>query len=82
MRNKDTDAVNQMFSPVRCAYCGQIYDLGKVTVTARYVDCSVWKAPCCGITVDDRGETGWKSKKDYYPIYEGSRFDRNEWPAS
>jgi len=57
-----------MFAPVRCAYCGQTYDLGYVTATARYADCSVWKAPCCGTVVDDRGETGWKSKKDYYPL--------------
>lgn len=57
-----------MMSPVRCAYCSRIYDLASVTVTARYTDCSMWKSPCCGITVDDRGETGWKSHKDYYPI--------------
>jgi hypothetical protein len=52
-------------SPVRCAYCSGVYDLSTVKVTARYVDCSVWKAPCCGRTVDDRGDTGWKTIKDY-----------------
>ena len=57
-----------MTSPVECAYCHQVYDLGTVTVTARYMDCSVWKSPCCDRTVDDRGETGWKSIKDYYPL--------------
>ena len=62
------DQIQDMASPVRCAFCSRIYDLGAVTVTARYVDCSVWKTPCCGITADDRGETGWKSRKDYYPI--------------
>lgn len=57
-----------MTSPVRCAHCSKVYDLGKVTVTARYTDCSMWKSPCCNRLVDDRGETGWKSTKDYYPI--------------
>lgn len=57
--------VADMFQPCRCAHCGKIYDLGKVTVTARYLDCSMWKAPCCGTPVDDRGETGWNSRKDY-----------------
>ena len=42
-----------MTFPVRCR-CGGVYDLGKVTVTARYADCSMWKAPCCGVTADDR----------------------------
>lgn len=50
---------------VRCTWCGGIYNLGKVEVTARYVDCSMWKAPCCGRLVDDRGDTGWKTRKDY-----------------
>ena len=54
-----------MFMPVRCAHCGGVYDAGKVEVTARYTDCSVWRTPCCGRTVDDRGETGWKSFSDY-----------------
>jgi hypothetical protein len=63
----DLEQIRDMFSPVRCT-CGSIYDLGKVEVTARYVDCSMWKAPCCGRVADDRGETGWKSTKDYYPI--------------
>lgn len=42
-----------MTSPVRCQ-CGAIYDLGHVTVTARYADCSVWTTPCCGRVEDDR----------------------------
>lgn len=60
--------IADMFSPVRCASCRGVYDLGKVEVTARYTNCSVWKAPCCGRVADDRGETGWKSTRDYYPI--------------
>ncbi len=62
--------VTGMTSPVRCA-CGEVYDLGTVEVLARYADCSIWKAPCCGRQADDRGETGWKSTQDYY------RLDRN-----
>jgi hypothetical protein len=53
---------------VRCAHCNGIYNVGDVEVTARYADCSVWSAPCCGRTVDDRGETGWKTTQDYYRL--------------
>jgi hypothetical protein len=48
-----------MFAPVRCTHCGGVYDMGAVTVTARYTDCSIWKAPCCERVVDDRA-AGWK----------------------
>lgn len=58
-----------MTSPVRCMRCHSgVYDLGRVEVTARYTDCSMWKTPCCGVVVDDRGETGWTSRKDYERI--------------
>lgn len=60
--------IAEMMFPVRCAYCHTVYDTANVTVTARYADCSMWKSPCCNRLVDDRGETGWKSTKDYYPI--------------
>lgn len=56
-----------MTSPVRCGHCGGVYDLGTVTVTARYADCSVWRSPCCGRTVDDR-PAGWKAYADYTEI--------------
>ena len=59
--------IEGMSQPVRCR-CGGVYDLGTVTVTARYADCSMWKAPCCGRESDDRGETGWKSFSDYERI--------------
>jgi hypothetical protein len=49
---------------VRCL-CGQTYDLMKVTVIARYADCDVWKAPCCGRTADNRKG---KSLPDYRPV--------------
>lgn len=42
-----------MMTPAVCQ-CGQVYDLGMVTVTARYADASVWTAPCCGVQADDR----------------------------
>ncbi|GAS95508.1 uncharacterized protein RMCC_2474 [Mycolicibacterium canariasense] len=57
--------IEGMSQPVRCRWCSGIYDLGTVEVTARYIDCSMWKTPCCGHTADDRGETGWKSFSDY-----------------
>jgi len=43
-----------MMFPARCRWCSGVYDLAKVTVTGRYTDCSMWKAPCCGVTADDR----------------------------
>lgn len=50
--------VTGMSTPVLCRRCGKVYDLGKVTVTARYADCSVWTTPCCQTTADDRLWTG------------------------
>lgn len=64
-REAETASTEGMFSPVRCTWCPKVYDLGTVTVTARYTDCSMWKCPGCGNTVDDRGDSGWKSRKDY-----------------
>jgi hypothetical protein len=61
----EPDDIAAMTYPVRCTHCRRSYDLATVEVTARYADCSVWKAPCCGTVVDDRGDTGWKSRKDY-----------------
>lgn len=48
------DEVLTMQSPVRCTRCGGVYDLGMVTVTHRYADCSMWRTPCCDREVDDR----------------------------
>ena len=52
----DIDRVDTggMRSPVRCRWCGCVYDLATVTVTGRYPYCKIWKAPCCGVTADDR----------------------------
>lgn len=65
---KDVIAAADMFTPVRCTHCGGIYDLGTIEVTERYTDCSMWQSPCCSRLVDDRGETGWKSRNDYVRI--------------
>lgn len=68
----EQEQIAGMVKPVRCNRCNRgVYDIGKVTVTARYADCSVWRAPCCGATVDDRGETGWTIRKDYEVIDKG-----------
>lgn len=53
LRERDIMRVHGMTSPVRCN-CGQIYDLGKVEVCARYSDCSYWMTPCCHRHEDDR----------------------------
>lgn len=50
--------VEGMRMPVRCTKCDHVYDLGTVTVTARYQDCSCWRCPGCGCAVDDR-PVGW-----------------------
>lgn len=63
----ECEAATRMTSPVRCSHCSRLYDLGAVTVTARYADCSVWKSPCCGRTVDDRGR-GLKAFPDFERI--------------
>ena len=75
----DPARIEGMFFPVQCATCHGLYDLGKVEVRARYADCSVWRTPCCDATADDRGETGWKSRRDYYPLgRDGRRLERGE----
>jgi hypothetical protein len=57
--------VTGMHQPARCTHCRTVYDLGTVTVEQRYADCSVWRCPGCKLAVDDRGETGWTSRRDY-----------------
>lgn len=42
----------------RCRSCGGEFDLGMVEVTARYADCDMFKAPCCGIQCDTRMRWG------------------------
>jgi hypothetical protein len=66
----DEQATEGMMFPVRCTWCSGVYDVARVEVTGRYTDCSMWKAPCCGRLVDDRGE-GWKFRADFTRIPKG-----------
>lgn len=68
---EDHADISGMRIPVRCAHCQGVYDLATVTVTGRYTDCSMWRSPCCDLLVDDRGETGWKSRADYARLRPG-----------
>ena len=45
----------------RCRQCGETFSLGSVEVTARYADCDLFKAPCCGATCDTRMRWGGPS---------------------
>lgn len=56
---RDDPDISGMDIPVACGFCGEIYDLAVVKVTARYSDCSVWTTPCCRRAgVDDRPAWG------------------------
>lgn len=72
--------VASMTSPVRCLRCYRgVYDLGTITVTARYLDCSVWRTPCCGVEVDSRGASGgWGTRADYEHVQVDCRTFRYE----
>lgn len=50
--------VAEMVSPYKCARCDNVHDAGAVEVVGRYSDCSLWKCPGCGATIDDR-PIGW-----------------------
>jgi hypothetical protein len=50
---KAEDIAN-MISPVRCTYCGEIYDLCDGKVNHRFADCTEFYTPCCNALVDDR----------------------------
>lgn len=54
-----------MFSPARCLTCRLVFDLGHVTVTQRYLDCSVWRCPGCGTHHDDRPGR-WPGERNGY----------------
>jgi hypothetical protein len=58
--------IGQMITPVECAHCRTVYDMCRVEVTGRWLDCTAWKAPCCGRSVDDRGETGIGWNRSHY----------------
>lgn len=63
----DDVTAEPMHLPVTCRFCGKVYDLGTVTVTARYADCSCWTTPCCGKAVDDRPTWG-AGARAYTPV--------------
>lgn len=67
--------VEGMSYPVRCTKCSHVYDLGKVEVIGRYLDCSVWKCPGCRCTVDDRPK-GWGDH--HYVELDADGFERRE----
>lgn len=71
-----------MAQMVQCTHCGGSYDLAKVEVTARYTDCSMWTSPCCDLLVDDRGDTGWKSRKDYIHIATQDQLNSLPWRST
>lgn len=67
-RRYDEEQIAGMLAPVECLICGRLYDLGGVTVTARYTDCSVWTTPCCKTPgIDDR-PPGWGGPRRYREI--------------
>jgi hypothetical protein len=66
IREIERERIAGMAFPARCD-CGQLYDLGKVEVTARYADCSIWKTPCCDRQTDDRPK-GWRCGPNYVEL--------------
>lgn len=63
----------------RCTHCNSVYDPGGVEIVARYADCDMFKAPCCGRTVDNRE---WKSMPDIERVRPGeirSEIHGNGW---
>ncbi len=59
------NGLSEMISPVSCAHCGKAYDLTKVKVSHRFMDCTQFRTPCCGKLSDDRE---WKGCPDYKRI--------------
>ena len=47
-----------MRAPGQCVGCGTVFDTARVTVTARYADCSMWDCPGCGRQHDSRSLGG------------------------
>lgn len=53
-----------MVKPARCT-CGKVYDLGKVTILSRYLDCETWQCPGCKREINSMHEYGWSPVKLY-----------------
>jgi hypothetical protein len=62
-----------MSALVKCTWCGQKYDLTRVTVIKRYSDCTVFESPCCRRQVDDRA---WKSRPDFEEVNHQDTIDK------
>lgn len=45
-------------APGQCTRCRHVFDGANVEVVARYSDCTVFKCPGCGSSIDDR-PIGW-----------------------
>ena len=52
------EEIQKMMIPVKCNHCGRVYDLCKTEPIQRFMDCTVYKTPCCHKVVDDRGGDG------------------------
>lgn len=58
--------IERMMIPVRCSHCRTVYDMTRVEVTGRWLDCTAWIAPCCKRSVDDRGSYGIGPNRTHY----------------
>lgn len=56
VRVSDTNVeeLSTMKNPVMCKWCRGVHDSAAVEVVSRYMDCSTWKCPKCGVLLDDR----------------------------
>lgn len=46
--------IKGMITPVKCNYCGKVYDLTNTKAVARYADCTTYLTPCCNNMADDK----------------------------
>lgn len=69
--------IEDMFTPFRHNSCGKVFDLGFVTVKARYGDCDCFDCPGCGAFIDNReGVHGHKlTQHERARIEEGQIYD-------
>lgn len=63
--NVPKEEIKDMLVPVICRHCNKAYDLAAVHSLSRFVDCDVYKTPCCGILADTRE---YKSYPDFRKI--------------
>lgn len=66
----------------RCRSCGKTFAIESVKVTARYADCDMFEAPCCGATCDTRlrwGGPTW-AHMGYDDMREFRRVEQSSYP--